>query len=222
MKKMMIAVSLILASVILIGAGLPWTEKQTAAHEAAEILRAAGVDEASEPIQALKGLWWDEEAAKQEQETPAVVFMAATTPWDIYAENHPGYRCGESGYYTLGKMCFAELGDVEIVSDSWDENPYYCQACVALNRVESGACPDDVIGVITQRNQFNPNYVTYTQPNIPQKIWDAIDQALTDTVREVPSNVWYAAQGAMGSGIYKQFSGVTVGGYQWQHVYSYR
>lgn len=39
------------------------TAKQEALHEAAEILRAAGYSEGSEPIIALQELWWEEQEA---------------------------------------------------------------------------------------------------------------------------------------------------------------
>lgn len=188
-------VALILALMVCLGAAErpQWTDKQHAAHQAAEILRAADVDESSEPIQALKQLWWDEEDMKAPQ-------------LEVYEQAGITYE----DYCSMCKMVQYEASDICTLEHK------QCVAVVCWNRVHSDSFPDTVVEVLTQPRQYSSWYVTDNLMGISQETIDAVNSVLLGDYT-LPGAVWQA-NFPQGSQTLKTFEVSYQGFHSWTYI----
>lgn len=199
MKKTHIITAVLLLALLLCGfAAREWTERQTTAHQIAELARSMGLPESDPIIVRASEIWFEDFAQTDEpQEAPDMACPVPEdelpTPWytqqdiDIIAcvvYNEAGYGCTERHQ--------------ELV------------AAVVVNRVNDARFPSTVYGVVTQPYQYSVSYATYgsyymtraMQSDIWEHCCEIAERALRGEV-ECPANVIYQANFAQGYGVYE-------------------
>lgn len=220
MRKQLVMAALIVAICVAMGAGYrPWTEKQTAAHEAAEILRQAGVEEDHETIKALQEMWWADYTEVESDDGNGATDLGGSGDHD--SGNGAGIGGDVPGLagQAAGEVDAVEAPIYEAAGITWEDYCTMCytnyreagpgcseahqrdQAAVIWNRVKSDLFPDTVIEVICQPRQFSPSYVRSSLDGIPAENIAAVDAVLSGEWVTPPDVVWQA-QFVQGSYVY--------------------
>ena len=162
-------------------------EIQEQAHQAAEFLRAQGLDDSHVYIQAAKETWNAAQA-----EIKAYQKLAKYSDEDIRV---------------LATMVYYEAG-----TTTTQLREYVAQ--VAMNRVASSRFPNTVVGVITQRGQYSGNYASQSATDAVKSkdakngtyyytmCEQAAKQAMMGRV-SMPANVLFQANFKQGKGVWK-------------------
>lgn len=108
-------------------------------------------------------------------------------------------------------LAYMVWGEISITDNTSDYYGAYLQACVALNRVNSGSFPNSITDVIYQSGQFVTSWYEQlmNSGNAPNSAcWAAVDEALYSNT--TPSSLLYAdCRGSIPNGCYLYYESPT-------------
>lgn len=191
-KKHIIAVALLLALLLCGFAAREWTERQTTAHQIAELARSMGLPESDPIIVRAQELWWEDE--------PQETVPQETVPEDELPT--PWYT--QQDIDIIASVVYNEAGV------GTTERHKELVAAVLVNRVLSDKFPNTVYECVVQPLQYYAPYAQYgsyyMNRAMQSDIWtyccEIAERALKGEV-ECPENVLYQANFAQGYGVYE-------------------
>ncbi len=170
-----------------------WTERQTTAHEIAELARSLDLSEDNPIIVEAKRLWYEDYMIEIDVQPPEQIYTDADAA-------------------IIAKILYSECGSIQ------SDTEKACVAWVVLNRVDAGYGETiEIVG--TAPSQFGYMANTPIKDNLIDLSYDVLARwakernGETDVGRVLPKDyLWYSGDGA-----HNYFRNAYIGGTQWNY-----
>lgn len=204
-KTHVISAALLIALLMTGFAAREWTQKQTTAHQIAELARSMGLPESDPIIVRAQELWWEDDAANTQDacynaeptQTNAemrVDLYSGVLPYEVTYDPESEYLA-----VALAQTVYGEF------RGGWSQTEQACVVWAVLNRVDAGMYAD-VYSALTAPYQFAYSPYAPTTDDYGRDLtalardvlyrWRLEHEGQTDVGRVLPAGCcWYSGDG---------------------------